>query len=85
MNVSLFQRIASEVIAGVGVSRTGRLGLAKKVFSDGSKRYIALEQNKTRKSEYAKLAQEGHQVVQFKDQDTDKYVGVCVDGLFQEY
>lgn len=85
MNRNLFANVAKQVSENRGVSRTPRLSLAKKVFFDGGTRYVAIEQNPATDSKWARLAQRGHKVVQFKDADSDKYVGVSVDGEITEY
>jgi hypothetical protein len=40
----------------------------------------AIEQNRTKPSRWGKLARQGHQVVQFQDVVTRKYLAVVVDG-----
>lgn len=83
MNHEVLKRIAAEVSRGRGVSRTPRTGLAVKPFSDGSERLTAIQQNPRTGSEWAKLAREGHKVVQFKRGGC--YVAVSVDGKIKEY
>jgi hypothetical protein len=51
----------------------------------GGKEYQAIEQNAEKPSRWGKLAHEGHQVVQFRDLQTRKYVAVAVDGEVREY
>jgi DNA-binding transcriptional ArsR family regulator len=43
------------------------------------------EQNREKPSRWGKLAREKHQVVQFRDVLTHKYVAVSVDGKITEY
>lgn len=59
--------------------------LAVKSFTDSSTgaRTTAIEQNPATGSEWAKLAQAGHKVVQFKQ--GGKYIAVAVDGKVQPY
>ena len=85
MNYRLFQNIANQVSSGVRVSRTAVNKLAVKNFTDTSTgaRTIAIEQNPATGSEWAKLAREGHKVVQFKQ--NGRYVAVSVDGKVQPY
>jgi hypothetical protein len=45
----------------------------------------AIEQNRTKPSRWGELARKGHQVVQFQDAATRKYVAVVVDGEVTEY
>ena len=47
--------------------------------------YMAIEQNAEKPSRWGKLAHEGHQVVQFKDSVTNKFVSVVVDGEVTVY
>ena len=44
-----------------------------------------IEQNRDKPSYWGKLARKGHQVVQFQDVVTKKYVAVVVDGAVREY
>jgi hypothetical protein len=45
----------------------------------------AIEQNRNKPSHWGKLARKGHQVVQFQDLETKKYLAVSVDGEITEY
>jgi hypothetical protein len=47
--------------------------------------YEAIEQNATKPSRWGELAREGHQVVQFQDCATNRFVAVAVDGDVTEY
>jgi hypothetical protein len=51
----------------------------------GGRDYQAIEQNPEKPSRWGKLAREGHQVVQFRDVATGKYVAVAVDGEVKIY
>jgi hypothetical protein len=51
----------------------------------GGKEYQAIEQNPEKPSQWGKLAQAGHRVVQFRDLLTQKYVAAAVDGRIREY
>src|SRR5215472_3486473 len=42
--------------------------------------YQAIEQNPEKPSRWGQLARSGHQVVQFKDAERNKFVAVVVDG-----
>lgn len=85
MNRWLLRRMAEQVISGQNVGTTVA-GLRRKVFTvDGERKLIAIQQNPKTNSQWAKLARDGHDVVQFKDTATDKYVAVSVDGKVTEY
>ena len=45
----------------------------------------AIEQNPQKPSRWAGLARGGHQVVQFKDVETNRFVAVAVDGETMVY
>jgi hypothetical protein len=49
------------------------------------RRYAAIEQNPGKPSQWGQLARSGHQVVQFKDVQTNRFVAVTVDGEAKEY
>ena len=57
---------------------------SKAVEIDGHK-YQAIEQNPEKPSRWAELARRGHQVVQFKDSETNRFVAVSVDGKVTVY
>jgi hypothetical protein len=42
--------------------------------------YQAIEQNPEKPSRWGELAREGHQVVQFKNGESNRFVAVAVDG-----
>jgi hypothetical protein len=68
------------LIARIG---SGRLRSAK--FMMNGRALIAIEQNRTKPSRWGQLAKKGHQVVQFQDVATKKYLAVVVDGEVFEY
>jgi hypothetical protein len=45
----------------------------------------AIEQNPEKPSRWGQLARDGHQVVQFKDAATNRFVAVAVDGKVKLY
>ena len=47
--------------------------------------YQAIEQNPEKPSRWGQFARQAHQVVQFRDVVTHKYVAVAVDGEVTEY
>jgi len=67
------------------VTRTGSRRFRTVRFAMGGREYQAIEQNAEKPSRWGKLAREGHQVVQFRDLQTGKYVAVAVDGEVREY
>ena len=67
------------------VSRTGQGRFRTVRFVMRGREYQAIEQNPEKPSRWAQLAREGHQVVQFRDLLSQKYVAVAVDGKVTEY
>src|SRR5438105_15848369 len=49
------------------------------------RQFQAIEQNATKPSRWGQLARDGHQVIQFKDVQTNRFVAVSVDGEITEY
>lgn len=49
-------------------------------FTMDARLYLAIEQNTEKPSRWGRLARTGHQVVQFKDMETNRFVAVAVDG-----
>jgi hypothetical protein len=62
---------------------SGRLRMVE--FKLNGRMFEAIEQNPTKPSRWGKLAREKHQVVQFRDVASHKYVAVAVDGEITEY
>jgi hypothetical protein len=67
------------------VMRTGSRNFRTVRFAMDGTEYQAIEQNAEKPSRWGRLAREGHQVVQFRDLQTGKYVAVAVDGDVREY
>jgi hypothetical protein len=67
------------------VRRTSRQGLKTITFVMGDRQYAAIEQNPEKPSRWGELARSGHQVVQFKDVQANRFVAVAVDGEAKEY
>jgi hypothetical protein len=67
------------------VRRTSSQRLRNVEFTMDGRRYEAIEQNSQKPSRWGKLAQAGHQVVQFRDAESNRYVAVAVDGKVKEY
>jgi len=66
------------------VTRVGR-GLRTVRLRINGREIQAIEQNRVKPSHWGQLARKGHQVVQFQDVVTKKYVAVVVDGEVTEY
>ena len=69
----------------VRVEKTSRQRLRTARFLMKGREYEAIEQNPEKPSRWGKLAASGHQVVQFRDTLTNKYVAVAVDGEVKWY
>jgi hypothetical protein len=67
------------------VQRVGRGRLRMVAFRMKGREFEAIEQNPEKPSQWGKLARERHQVVQFRDVESQKYVAVSVDGKVREY
>jgi hypothetical protein len=69
----------------IRVKRVGSGRLRMVQFRMNGRAFEAIEQNREKPSRWGKLAREKHQVVQFRDVETHKYVAVSVDGEVREY
>ena len=69
----------------IRVRRVGSGRLRMVQFRMNGRVLEAIEQNREKPSRWGKLAREKHQVVQFRDVETRKYVAVSVDGEVREY
>jgi hypothetical protein len=67
------------------VKRVGNGRLRMVQFKLNGRMFEAIEQNRMKPSRWGQLAREKHQVVQFRDVATHKYVAVAVDGEITEY
>ncbi len=67
------------------VRRTSSSRLRVVSFSMSGCEYEAIEQNPEKPSRWGQLARDGHQVVQFKDAETNRFVAVAVDGKVRVY
>jgi hypothetical protein len=54
-------------------------------FEINVRKYQAIEQNSEKPSRWGQVAKSGHQVVQIKDAQTNKFVAVVVDGDVKVY
>jgi hypothetical protein len=69
----------------IRVKRIGRARLRMVEFRVKGRFVEAIEQNPEKPSRWGQLAREKHQVVQFMDAETHKYLAVSVDGKVREY
>ena len=69
----------------IRVKRVGSGRLRMVQFKLNGRVLEAIEQDWGKPSRWEKLAREKHQVVQFLDVETHKYVAVSVDGEVREY
>lgn len=67
------------------ITRVGSGRLRMVEFTLNGRVFEAIEQNPAKPSRWGKLAREKHQVVQFRDVASHKYVAVAVDGEITEY
>ena len=91
---NILASVAAQMMAGdyvvlddqtIRVKRIGKGRLRMVQFRRNGKMIEAIEQNPEKPSRWGKLAREKHQVVQFMDAETHKYVAVSVDGKVREY
>jgi hypothetical protein len=94
LDTALLASIAQQMMASdkvdvngelVTVSRTSKHRLRTLAFTMDGREYQAIEQNAEKPSRWGRLAREGHQVVQFKDSGTNRFVAVSVDGEVTVY
>jgi hypothetical protein len=90
----LLSAIATQLMSGtqiklndtvLPVRRTSSQRLKAVAFEMNGKKYEAIEQNPEKPSRWGELARQGHQVVQFKDAATNRFVAVSIDGKIKEY
>jgi hypothetical protein len=91
---TILSSVATQLINGeevvvedqkIKVRRVGSGRLRMVQFRMNGRVLDAIEQNREKPSRWGKLAREKHQVVQFRDAETNKYVAVSVDGEVREY
>ncbi len=94
IDTELFSTVATQMMSAnklelqdqtLPVRRTSAQRLRTVAFTCGGRKYQAIEQNPAKPSRWGQLAREGHQVVQFKDAETNRFVAVAVDGKVKEY
>jgi hypothetical protein len=91
---NILRSVAAQVMNGdtvelhdqkIKVKRVGGDRLRMVQFRMSGREIEAIEQNRKKPSRWGQLAREKHQVVQFRDVETKKYVAVSVDGEITEY
>src|ERR1035437_3502395 len=94
LDTALLSSIATQLMTGnvvevdakrIPVRRTSAHRFKTVSFTMDGREYQAIEQNAEKPSRWGQLAREGHQVVQFKDVGTNKFVAVVVDGEVTVY
>jgi hypothetical protein len=94
LDIVLMESIATQMMEGsqvevagkaVPLRRTSYQRLKTLTFVMDGREYQAIEQNADKPSRWGQLARAGHQVVQFRDAQTGRYVAVSVDGKVKEY
>jgi hypothetical protein len=94
LDIATLESVASQLMTGKQitlqeqtwpVTRTSSQRPRTARFALKGRDYQAIEQNRHKPSRWGQLAREGHQVVQFRDLQTNQYVAVAIDGKVQEY
>jgi len=94
LDLELMKSVAVQMMSGANVAVEGRAVPVKRTsyqrlktlkFEMNGREYQAIEQNAAKPSRWGELARQGHHVVQFRDLQTGRYVGVAVDGEVKEY
>ncbi len=94
LDTALLSSIAKQLMAGnvvevdgkrIPVQHTSAHRFRTVSFTMDGREYTAIEQNAEKPSRWGQLAREGHQVVQFKDTETNRFVAVTVDGKVTVY
>lgn len=94
LDAVLFASIATQMMADTEIAiggkkfrleRTSRCHLRTVAFEIDGHKYQAIEQNPEKPSQWGQLARIGHQVVQFKDAEANRFVAVAVDGKVTVY
>ncbi len=94
LDAALLSSIANQLMGGTQVEvqgkalpvrRTSSQRLKIVAFTMDGRQFQAIEQNPDKPSRWGELARAGHQVVQFKDVQTNRFVAVAVDGEVKEF
>lgn len=94
LNKGALSSIAQQMMSGSSVEVNGKRLPVRRTsahrfrtvaFEMDGREYQAIEQNPEKPSRWSQLAKAGHQVVQFKDVETNRFVAVAVDGKVMVY
>src|ERR1700727_1229026 len=94
LDKDLLSAIAQQMMSGTSVEvngkpipvrRTSAHRFRTVAFEVDGREYQAIEQNPEKPSRWGQMAKAGHQVVQVKDAETNKFVAVVVDGKVKLY
>ncbi len=94
IDTALFSSVARQLLSrrrvviegrSLPVRRSSRQYLRMVNFTVNGREFMAIEQNAAKPSYWAQLARAGHDVVQFKDMVTGRFVAVAVDGAVKQY
>ena len=94
LDAELLKSIAAQLMTSASVRvegksipvlRTSRQQLKTMAFTVTGHEYQAIEQNPEKPSRWGQLARSGHQVVQFKDAENNRFVAAVVDGEVRFY
>lgn len=94
VDAAVLASIARQIMSGDSVDVNGKRSLVRRTsahrlrtlaFEMDGRDYQAIEQNPEKPSRWGQLARDGHQVVQFRDVQTNKFVAVAVDGAVKVY
>lgn len=89
IDAEILKSIASQLMTNSSVKVEGSVAPVRHTstqrlktvgFSIDGHEYHAIEQNPEKASRWGRLVRSGHQVVQFKDAERNKFVAVVVDG-----
>ena len=94
LDTSVFSSVATQLMSGdqvevesqrLRVRRTSSGRFRTVNFAMAGHEFAAIEQNPDKPSQWGQLARSGHQVVQFKDCASNRFVAVVVDGKVTQY
>jgi hypothetical protein len=94
VDIAVLSSVATQMMAGdevevdggrLPVRRTSSQRRRIVTFTVDGRQFAAIEQNPEKPSRWGQLARGGHQVVQFKDVASNRFVAVAVDGDVKEY
>jgi len=94
LDTSLLSSIATQLMTAnevevegkqLPVRRTRGRRLRMVAFTMAARQYLAIQQNPEKPSRWGQLARNGHQVVQFKDVESNRFVAVAADGEVTVY